>query len=129
MLHSYDQRSTIGNDEIEELKSYAQCDSSKEISHSMGDGRVINILLAILDLMELALKNKSIGYVHNLSGDDFLIKSPLEFLSFFQTNQDKIYMERIPCEGNAILEKRYRYYYFMHLLDAKLFPPLLLTVW
>lgn len=118
-----DKRSKIGPEEIKELNTIPNVIAIKKYPVLWGSYKHI---AAILDLMELALQNPKLQYVHIISGDDFLIKSPNEFMEFFRANHGKNFIERIPCKGNPVLERRYQYYYFMHLLDAKIVPPIVI---
>lgn len=116
-----DKKSDMTAEQIKELQKYPNVTVIQTYRILWGSYKHIQ---AILDLMELALQEKDLMYVHIISGDDFLIKSPAYFEQFFSQSEGKNFIERIPCKGNPILEKRYQYYYFMHILDAKIVHPI-----
>lgn len=82
----------------------------------------INHLKSILFLMEMALKDTSIEYLHLLSGHDFPINSP-EFISdFVKKNKDKQFIEyfELPAKNweNGGRD-RFIYYNLHDYIDAK----------
>ena len=81
-----------------------------------------NHLLAILHLIKQSLENEENIYFHLITGQDYPIKSVVEFKEFFPSNINRNYLEHFPMPakcwpngGMAISE----YYNFYDLIDAK----------
>ncbi|MBD3627941.1 beta-1,6-N-acetylglucosaminyltransferase [Cyclobacterium sp.] len=53
----------------------------------------LNLLKALLLLAKEAVKNKEIGYLHSMSGQDFPIKSSQEIKDFYEKHNGKQFME------------------------------------
>ena len=75
-------------------------------------------LMAILDLIRVAQKNEDNKYYHIISGDDYPLKKPEEFYSFFDNN-DKCYMECTDITNIPAMKLRYEIFHFMHLVNRK----------
>lgn len=76
-------------------------------------------MMAIVELMQLALKKKENHYFHIISGDDYPIRSFEEFETFFADDNDKNYLEVTDITDMAHMRLRYEKYHFMHLVNRK----------
>lgn len=74
-------------------------------------------ILAVLSLAKRARKKKDYDFYHVLSGSTFLCAKKDEFLSLFEGNADKNFIEVIPVDDR--IKERYERYYFLHRYDGK----------
>ena len=88
--------------DIDKIKSF---DNVKVLNKYNIEWGGVNHLLAILDLLELALMDSEISYIHIISGQDILVKTPSEFEEFFGES-NKIFMTCVPLNDAPDVVKR-----------------------
>lgn len=77
-------------------------------------------MMAIIELIEEALKNKENTYFHIISGDDFPTKDYREYYDFFEKDGKKYnYLEVTDISNMPVMQKRYKIFHFMHILNRK----------
>lgn len=73
-----------------------------------------NHVRAIFDLIELALKDEKIHYMHTISGQDYPVKGAEEFLNYFSEECRAVHMS---CSDDQVYDTgvidRYKYWYPM----------------
>ncbi|WP_410266541.1 beta-1,6-N-acetylglucosaminyltransferase [Cyclobacterium sp.] len=82
----------------------------------------LNLLKALLLLAEEALKNKEIGYIHSMSGQDFPIKSSQEIKDFYSKHKGMQFIEQFPLTSSRWAKgeiNRLNYYNFYDLFNRK----------
>lgn len=76
-------------------------------------------MMAIMDLLLLALKEKENTYFHIISGDDFPIKSADEFEAFFSDKNKMNYLELTDISNDVNMKLRYEKFHFMHWINRR----------
>lgn len=77
-------------------------------------------MMAILDLMKMAVKEKEITRLHIISGEDFPVKSYHEFYEFFEVeNKDKNFIELTDIRTMPVMKLRYEKFHFLHIFNRK----------
>lgn len=77
-------------------------------------------MMAILDLLKMALEDTEITRAHIISGEDFPIKSVAEFIQFFeQENRYKNFIELTDISEMPEMRLRYEKYHFQHIFNRK----------
>ncbi|MDN3686552.1 beta-1,6-N-acetylglucosaminyltransferase [Cyclobacterium jeungdonense] len=115
-----DKKSKIKSASIEKLYRQKNVEIiSREYSVNWGG---LNLLKALLLLAKEALKNKEIGYLHSMSGQDFPIKSCKEIKNFFKEHKGKQFIEHFPLPSNRWAGggmNRLDYYNFYDVFNKK----------
>ncbi|NHE55605.1 beta-1,6-N-acetylglucosaminyltransferase [Cyclobacterium plantarum] len=115
-----DKKSKVKNDAVEKLQRQKNVVTiSREYGVNWGG---LNLLKALLLLAKEALKNKEIGYLHSMSGQDFPIKSSKEIKLFFEKHKGKQFIEHFPLPTFRWAEggfNRLNYYNFYDVFNQK----------
>lgn len=108
-------------------KKFSLPENIKDFFSSLGNVTVIfrykiywgsyKHILAVLDLMNKAVRKGGYDFYHILAGNTFLSSSYEHFNDFFSEHKDENFMEIIPVDER--IKARYEYYYFLHLYDGK----------
>ena len=103
-----DKKSTdIGTDEMNMLNELPGCEAFSAYSIAWGGYTHVQ---AIMSLMERAIADEEVTYMHFLTGEDFPLRSP-EMLQEIFTKEEHIYLSFIPEKDfNDAVKKRYYYY-------------------
>lgn len=97
----------IGKEETDKLNALPRCRAISAYAISWGGYTHVQ---AILALMEAAVSERNIGYLHFLTGEDFPVHSPDRLHEEF-AEDEHIYLSYIEeKEFNAAVRKRYYYY-------------------
>lgn len=77
-------------------------------------------MMAILDLLQMALKKPEISRIHIISGEDFPVKSYEEFQQFFQVEHPKEnFIELTDIRNMPVMQRRYTKFHFLHIFNRK----------
>lgn len=82
----------------------------------------INIVIAELYLMESALRDEDIDYIHLISGQDYLVKNLSDFKLFFKQNNGSEFIDIEPLprkEWDNGTFARYQYYRPFNMFDYR----------
>ncbi len=112
-----DKKSTqLSEPELEKLNALANCVAYKEYDIAWGG---YNHVKALLSLMKRAVENPDVSYIHMLTGEDYLLKSPSKIHEQF-IEDEHIYLSYIAeCDFNEAVKKRYYYYNFFQDKNVK----------
>lgn len=106
-IHSDKKSGEIGKKELEKLNALPNCSAVSLYSVFWGG---YDHVRAFLKLMELALEDEDISYIHFLTGEDFPLMSPMELHEKF-VGEEHIYLSYIEDgDFNDAVKKRYYYY-------------------
>ncbi|WP_162417029.1 beta-1,6-N-acetylglucosaminyltransferase [Cyclobacterium roseum] len=115
-----DKKSKFSNASIERLTSQKNVVFvSRKYSVNWGG---LNLLKALLLLAKEALKNKEVGYLHSMSGQDFPIKSSQQIKLFFERHNGKQFIEYFPLPSSRWVGggiNRLDYYSFYDVFNKK----------
>lgn len=79
-----------------------------------------NHLNAIIDLLEIAIKDESNGYFHIISGEDFPVRDSKCIIDYFEKNKNNIYMSvQKVSEDIKRIKYRYRYLFPTDIINYK----------
>jgi len=93
-----DKKSTVSKDCLEGLsKKKNVVFLSRKYTVNWGG---LNLLKAILHLAGEAVKNREVGYIHTMSGQDLPIKRSREIKEFFERNDGKQFIEYFPLPSS-----------------------------
>ncbi|WP_439481765.1 beta-1,6-N-acetylglucosaminyltransferase [Cyclobacterium plantarum] len=118
-----DKKSKVKKDAVEKLQRQKNVVVvSREFTVNWGG---LTLLKALLLLAKEALKNKDIGYLHSMSGQDFPIKNSKEIKDFFKKHKGKQFIEYFPLPsyrwaGGGL--NRLNYYNFFDVFNQKTKP-------
>ena len=112
-----DKKSTqLSEPELEKLNALANCVAYKEYDIAWGG---YNHVKALLSLMKRAVENPDVSYIHMLTGEDYLLKSPSKIHEQF-IEDEHIYLSYIAeRDFNEAVKKRYYYYNFFQDKNVK----------
>ena len=112
-----DKKSTqLSEPELEKLNALANCVAYKEYDIAWGG---YNHVKALLSLMKRAVENPDVSYIHMLTGEDYLLKSPSKIHEQF-IEDEHIYLSYIAeCDFNEAVKKRDYYYNFFQDKNVK----------
>ena len=106
----------LSEPELEKLNALNNCVAYKEYDIAWGG---YNHVKALLSLMKRAVENPDVSYIHMLTGEDYLLKSPSKIHEQF-IEDEHIYLSYIAeRDFNEAVKKRYYYYNFFQDKNVK----------
>lgn len=113
-----DKKSPINTPEfLEELNSLERVTAISE--YKINWGSYLH-MMAILRLLQMALKKTEIDRIHIISGEDFPVKSYEEFHQFFEVEHPKEnFIELTDIRNMPMVQRRYTKFHFQHIFNRK----------
>lgn len=97
----------LGDSELSKLNGLSQCEAYKQYSISWGGYRHVK---ALLSLMEKAVADEEVGFIHMLTGEDFPLLHPKKIQERF-AEDSHIYLDYIEEKDFSKAVKKRCYYY------------------
>ena len=115
-IHVDKKSKQLGEAELDRLNRLAGCVAYKEYPIAWGG---YNHVKALLSLMEKAVADEEVSYIHMLTGEDFLLMDPADIHDRF-VEDEHIYLSYIAePDFNESVRKRYYYYNFFQDKNVK----------
>ena len=115
-IHVDKKSKQLGDAELDSLNRLDGCVAYKEYSIAWGG---YNHVKALLSLMEKAVADEEVSYIHMLTGEDFPLADPADIHDRF-VEDEHIYLSYIDQKDfNEQVQKRYYYYNFFQDKNVK----------
>lgn len=115
-IHVDSKSKEIGEEEIGRLNTLGNCEAYRAYSIAWGGYTHVQ---AIMSLMEKAISDEEVSYIHFLTGEDYPIQNPQKLHDKFVSDKN-IYLSYIEEKDfNEAVKKRYYYYNLFQNCNVK----------